>query len=106
VFGFKVAGGYGTEETGNRERDYFNVGVGAGFGPANVSVNYMLVVDSEGLAGDEPSNLVFSADVGLMPGLVLAGDVGFFDNDIDGNNLAAGVDDDGWQAVMRLGLAF
>jgi hypothetical protein len=49
-------------------------------------------------------NLVFSADIGLMPGLVLAGDVGYFDNDVDaGPNKN---DDDGWQAVSRLRLAF
>jgi hypothetical protein len=110
IFGFKVGGGYGTEEIGGSERDYFNIGVGAGFGPANVSVNYGQILDSEGLAGgaaDEPSNLVFSADVGLMPGLVLAGDVSFFDNDLDGAaEDALDVDSEGWQAVVRLGLAF
>ena len=46
-----------------------------------------------------------SADVGLMPGLVLAGDVGFFDNDVDGD-LPGGLDDNGYQAVVRLGLNF
>ena len=48
-----------------------------------------------------------SADVGLMPGLVLAGDVGFFDNDVDGDfEDLFGTDDNGYQAVARLGLNF
>jgi hypothetical protein len=108
LFGFKLGGGYGTQQFGDTEKDFFNVGVGAGLGPVNLSVNYGKVIDSDGLtrngiAVDNPSNLVFSADYALMPGLVLAGDVGFFDNDVDGD---APTGDSGWQAVGRLGLAF
>jgi hypothetical protein len=44
-------------------------------------VNYGQVIDTSGTPYDKPYNLVFSADYTLMPGLVLAGDVGFFDND-------------------------
>ena len=47
---------------------------------------------------------MFSADVALAPGLVLAGDVGTFDNDSDGCDTGTG--DTGWQAVGRLGVAF
>jgi hypothetical protein len=72
-----------------------------------VSVNYCWSSTPRVSRATSPSNLVFSADVGLMPGLVLAGDVGFFDNDLDGDTEdALGVDSDGWQAVVRLGLAF
>ncbi len=60
---------------------------------------------ANGVPLDEPQNLVVSADVGLMPGLVLAGDVGYFDNDASGT-LPGSLDDDGYQAVARLGLAF
>ena len=52
---------------------------------------------------DKASNLVVSADYALAPGLVLAGDVGFFDNDAAGG---AATGDKGWQAVGRVGLAF
>jgi hypothetical protein len=115
LFGFKLGAGYGTEQFGATEKDFFNVGVGAALGPVNVSVNYGAVVDSDNLTAgnagpggtavpvDEPSNLVFSADIALMPGLVLAGDVGIFDNDADGPSATG---DQGWQAVGRLGLAF
>jgi outer membrane protein OmpU len=107
LFGFKLGGGYGMDDFGGVEREFFNVGVGAALGPVNVSVNYGQLLDSDNLlvngadVGDA-SNLVFSADIALAPGLVLAGDVGVFDNDAD--NAVTG--DEGWQAVGRLGLAF
>ncbi|MEK0081842.1 porin [Benzoatithermus flavus] len=106
LFGFKLGGGYGTEKFGALEKSFYNIGIGAALGPTNVSINYGKVVDSDnltfnGVAVDKPSNLVFSADIALMPGLVLAGDVGFFDNDVEG-----GAERSGWQAVGRLGLAF
>jgi hypothetical protein len=44
---------------------------------------------------------VFSADYALIPTLVLAGDVGLFDN--DARDVGG---DSGWQAVDRLGLVF
>ena len=107
VFGFKVAGSYGTEETGALERDWFTAGVGYGIGPVNTSVTYGQVIDSDGFVAGDVSNLVVSADLAVMPGVVLAGDVGFFDNDLSNNDEdALGVDSDGWQAVLRLGVAF
>jgi outer membrane protein OmpU len=117
LFGFKLGGGYFSEKVGDAEKDFFNVGVGYGFGPVNLSVNWGQVVDSSGgLAtnGNEIGdayNLVFSADVGLMPGLVLAGDVAVFDNDADydPDEDPTGIgdtDDNGVMGVARLGLAF
>jgi len=53
--------------------------------------------------GDSAYNLVFSADYALAPGLVLAGDVGAFDND---STIDTGTGDTGWQAVGRLAVAF
>jgi hypothetical protein len=74
-----------------------------------MSVTYGQVVDSDnvvtnGVEIGDAYNLVVSADVGLMPGLVLAGDVGFFDNDAE--DTPNGLDDSGYQAVARLGLNF
>jgi hypothetical protein len=108
LFGIKLAGGYGAERFGGLEKDFYNIGLGAGLGPTNVSINYGKVVDSDGLARngvavDKPSNLVISADIALVPGLVLAGDLGLFDNDATGD---ADTGDTGWQAIGRLGLAF
>jgi predicted porin len=110
LFGLKVAGGYFDEKVGAEEKTFFNAGVGYGYGPMNLSLTYGQVIDSNDLTGgadgqelDEPYNLVLSADIGLMPGVVLAGDVGWFDNDASGDGET---DDNGWQAVGRLGVAF
>lgn len=105
VFGFKVAGGFGDENVGGLERTYFNAGVGAGFGPVNVSLNYGKVLDSSGYAADKPSIWVAGADVGLMPGLVLGGEVSYVDNDLSGSDQNAG-DDKGWAWLANLRLAF
>ncbi len=111
LWGFKLAGSYWTEELGDAEKTGVTAGVGYGIGPVNLSVTWAQIIDSDNLVSDtgvpmdEPMNLVFSADVGLMPGLVLAGDVGYFDNDTSGT-LPGSLNDDGYQAVMRLGLAF
>lgn len=110
LWGFKLGAGYWTQKLGDTEKDVAQAGVGAALGPVNLSVTYGVVTNSDnlvtnGVAVDEPQNLVFSADVGLMPGLVLAGDVGWFDNDASGD-LPGSLDDDGYQAVARLGLAF
>ncbi|MCB2010043.1 MAG: porin [Geminicoccaceae bacterium] len=90
--GFTFAGGYYADEN----QDNINAGVKGSFGPANVSVNYAYS-DIDG--GGEPENIVLSADVGILPGVTLAGDVSFFDRDDGG-------DDDGVTGVARLGVAF
>ena len=107
LFGIRLGAGLGAEAYGDSKRDLFNLGIGAALGPVNVSVNYGQLFDSDNLVVNganvgEASNLVFSADVPLVTGLVLAGDLGFFDNDARN----AATDDDGWQAVGRLDLAF
>jgi predicted porin len=109
LFGAELAGGYFSESIGDEEKDFFNAGIGASLGPVNMSVTYGQVVDSDnvvtnGVEIGDAYNLVVSADVGLMPGLVLAGDVGFFDNDAE--DTPNGLDDSGYQAVARLGLNF
>ena len=111
LFGFKLAGSYWTEELGDAEKTGVTAGIGYGIGPVNLSVTWAQIIDSDNLVSDsgvpldEPMNLVASADIGLMPGLVLAADVGYFDNDADGG-LPGSLSDDGYQAVGRLGLAF
>jgi hypothetical protein len=100
-----VAGGFGDEKVGGLERTYLNAGVAIGLGPANVSVNYGQVIDSEGYQGDEPYNIVLSANAAIVPGFVLAGDVAYFDNDLDATERAAD-GDHGWVYVTRIGIAF
>ena len=111
LFGFKLAGSYWTEKLADAEKTGVTAGIGYGIGPANLSVTWGKIIDSDNLVSDtdipldKPQNLVFSADLGLMPGLVLGGDVGWFDNDAEGD-LPGSLEDDGYQAVMRLDLAF
>jgi len=104
IFGFKVAGGFGDEEFGSLEKTYYNAGVGYGLGPVNVSLNYGQIIDSDGYGSDEPYNIIGGADFALMPGLVLGGEVLYFDNDRQDN--ADGLEDDGWVYLGTLRLAF
>lgn len=115
----KLGAGYGTEKIGGEtraDRDWWNAGIGWALGPLNLSLTYGqaspddLVVNGNHVG--DAYNIVLSADIGLMPGLALAGDIGFFDNDADYNPAnddcggCGDVDDSGIQAVLRLGLDF
>ncbi len=96
--GFSVGGAWFTENDDvGGDRDIWNVGAGASLGPANLSITYAKV-DNDGAAAD-PTNVVFSADMGLFPGVALQGDISAFDNDTGGN-------DDGVTGVVRLHIGY
>ena len=109
LFGFKLAGSYGYNEVGEQKNQFVTAGIGYGFGPVNTSVTYARLIDTNSDYeeatgfGDAAQNLVFSADIALAPGLVLAGDVGVFDQDFAGDT---GTGDQGWVAVGRFAVAF
>jgi outer membrane protein OmpU len=111
LFGFKLGGSYAYNEVGEQKNQFFNAGIGYGFGPVNTSVTYGQLVDTNSEfeaatgIGDKAYNLVFSADVAIAPGLVLAGDVSQFDNDQTGG-ADTGTGDTGWTAVGSVRLAF
>jgi hypothetical protein len=90
--GFNVAGHIGHDDNG-QETDYFGIGVGYGFGPLNVSAEYGYS-DPDG--GDDVSFYVVSADMGIMQGVALRGDVGYVDADAT----------DGVAGVLRVDVAF
>ena len=76
----------------------------------NTSITAAYIFDSnndfaEANGYDKPYNIVFSADYPLVPGLVLAGDVAYFDLDTNGS-YTGGTGDSGWTAVGRFELAF
>ena len=97
--GFEVAGSYWGENDGpNGNVNGFTAGAAAGFGPADVSINYAKVVNG-GPGQGEGDNLVLSASMGLLPGMALQGDVSWFDRDEGG-------DDDGVTGVARVRVAF
>jgi outer membrane protein OmpU len=109
VFGVSFGGSYLTERVGGIDADAMTLGVGGEIGPVDVSLNYGQVLDSDGatledIETGESYEIVLSADVGLMPGLTLAGDIAYFDNDAKDDPPTG--DDNGWQGVARLALAF
>jgi hypothetical protein len=110
AFGFELAGSYLTQEVGGIETDAITLGLATELGRADISLNYGQFLRTDGLTEngnelDQPWTVILSADIGLMPGLVLAADFGYFDNDVEGEVVNAD-DDNGWQGVTRLGLAF
>ena len=105
VYGFRFGGSFADEKVGEFEKTFYTLGIGYGDEDQfNTSVTYGQVIDSTGTPFDKPFNLVFSADYALMPGLLLVGDVGVFDNDGTDPDYPGG--DKGWQAVVGLDLAF
>ena len=105
VYGFRFGGSFADEKVGEFEKTFYTLGLGWGDEDTfNTSVTYGQVIASTGTPYDEPFNLVFSADYALMPGLLLQGDFGVFDNDGTDPDYPGG--DKGWQAVVALELAF
>ena len=110
AFGFELAGSYLTQEVGGIETNSFTVGLATKFEGGDISLNYGQFLDTDGLVVngnelDNPWTVILSGNLGLMPGLVLSADVSYFDNDVEGDVVNAD-DDNGWQGVTRLGLAF
>jgi hypothetical protein len=108
LFGFKIGGAVGQDNVGDTKREFANIGLAYGFGPLNTSIGYGKIFNAnsdfnEATGIDKGGNLVVSADYAIAPGLVLAGDVSWFDNDTD---VDTGTGDTGWAAVGRLAVAF
>lgn len=80
--GFNVAGAYGTNGGDVEDVDYWNVGIGGAFGPAKLSLEYATAEGED----QEPTAIVASATMGLMPGLSLLTDIGLYDNDAPGSD--------------------
>jgi hypothetical protein len=78
--------------TDRNEADIINVGLGYGFGPVNTSVGYVWHDPDD---GQDQNLFAVSADVGILPGMVLKGDVTYntdevFDEDEEGNDITDG----------------
>jgi predicted porin len=103
IFGFKLAAGGGDEDTGGLKRVYGNAGIGASYGPVNLSLTAGKVFSSTGYVADKPWMAVLGADVGLMPGLVAGAEVAYFNNDLPKAAQTAGGDTGvTWLADLRL----
>ena len=84
--GFNVAGAYGVNGGDVPDVDYWNIGIGGAFGPAKLSLEYATAsgdVTTNGLTDDtDPTAIVASATMGLMPGMSLMTDIGLYDPDL------------------------
>jgi outer membrane protein OmpU len=110
LFGFKLACSVGMDTLGDQDNQFATAGIGYGIGPVNTSITAAYIWHSnddfsEAEGYDKPYNIVFSADYALAPGLVLAGDVAYFDLDTNGS-YTGDTGDTGWAAVGRLAVAF
>jgi hypothetical protein len=81
--GFSLGAGYQHSDAffEPAQADIFNVGLKYGFGAAHVSVGYNFnKADDDDI--DDAHIFVVSGDVGILPGVVLKGDVAYNSNDI------------------------
>ena len=110
LFGLQFAGSYLDETVGEGEQKGITVGAAYGYGALDISINYGLTLDVEPFPTartfDNPYSLVFSASLGLMPGLVLNGDIQIADNDLTGATADEFKDDSGTAGILELALAF
>jgi outer membrane protein OmpU len=103
----ELGAGYGEEDEGGLKRRYANLGAGIELGPVYASLTGGRVLDTDNHAGvGKPWNIVLSGDLELMPGLVLGGDIAWFENDLDEEARAATGSDSGLVWVMRLEVVF
>jgi outer membrane protein OmpU len=79
--GFTLGAGIG-QNTDFAEADFLNAGLRYDFGAARVSVGYVFF-DPDG--GEETNLAAASADIGLLPGVTLKGDVTYNTDDADAN---------------------
>ncbi len=85
--GFSVAGAYGTNGGDIADIDYWNIGIAGALGPTKLSLEYSTgsgdaIVGGVATDDTDPTAIVASATVGLMPGLSLMTNVGLYDPDV------------------------
>jgi hypothetical protein len=99
--GIQLAASYWQDEDGPEgDKTGVTAGAAASLGPADLSLTYAGVIDSDDDPdGEEGQNIVLSATMGILPGMSINGDVSWFDRDADGP-------DDGVAGVVRLRVAF
>ncbi len=106
VSGIKVGASWARNSTDASAGDAtrWTLGAGASLGPANVSVTFVKqMADSNNIVNGvgDGRNIVLSADVGLLPGVALQGDVAFWNLDNPTWN-----DDSGVTGTMRVHMGF
>lgn len=109
LFGAELGASYLTETLGGTELDAVSAAISYDLSPLLVGVSGGYALDADDLVVngnevDHPWLVIVSATYLLAPGLTLDGDVGLFDNDVDGGD--SDLDGDGVRALGRLGLTF
>jgi outer membrane protein OmpU len=122
ISGFRLGGGVGTgqgigaNQAGaavfqrGSDVSWFNLGGAAKLGPANVSLTYGQVFDGkDGPTGRsrEPWEVVLGADFGVAPGLVVGGELVYFN--VSGDSVSAGGagrTDTGWVGLVGVRAGF
>jgi hypothetical protein len=90
--GFNVAGAYGTNGGDVEDVDFWNVGIGGAFGPAKLALEYSTAsgdatnFDTGETTGSDPTAIVLSATMGIMPGVSLLSELGMYDSDLPGSD--------------------
>ncbi len=103
----ELGAGFGSEDVGGLEKTYLNVGIGYAFESVGTSLTFGRVLETRGYEGvGEPWNLALSADVNLAEGLILAGDMAYFDNDLQRDAREPTGGDNGLVWVTRLEVSF
>jgi len=127
--GITVGGGYGWGQgmapnasggvgfNRGAEMQWANLGIGGKVGPANLSLTYGQVLANKNpqpsaagrttKSSREPWEVVLSADVGIAPGLVVGGEVAYFNTSGGGvSEGGAGVEDTGVLGLVGVRVAF
>jgi len=101
--GIEFGAGF-VQRTDAAEADMVTVGLGYGFGPVNTSVGWSYHDPDATLAGgvDDQNVIAVSADVGILPGVVLKGDVSWNSDDTGAKEPG----DDTWAGVLTVQLNY
>ena len=92
LFGFNLAGAYGYNGGDVPDVSWWNVGIGGAFGPAKLALEYSTANGdtTNGVTGQtvesDPTAIVLSGTMGIMPGVSLLTELGMYDNDLPGGD--------------------
>ncbi|WP_191058580.1 porin [Geminicoccus harenae] len=90
LFGFNLAGAYGYNGGDVPDVNWWNVGIGGAFGPAKLALEYSTANgdSTNGITTVEtdPTAIVLSGTMGIMPGVSFLTELGMYDSDLPGSD--------------------
>lgn len=103
----ELGAGFGAEDVAGLEKTYLNAGVAYTLDPVRTSLTLGRVLETQGYDGvGEPWNLVLSATLEIAEGLILGGDIAYFDNDLEREAREPTGGDGGLVWVAQLAVVF